>query len=56
MVHFNIKMQNLELVNLNFVIYAKPIPLSLNKVKTKDIDKPVYCLNRANFDQMRDII
>ena len=30
--------------------------LNLNKVKTKDIDKPVYCLNRANFDQMRDII
>ena len=30
--------------------------LNLNKVKTKDNDKPVYCLKRVNFDQMRGII
>ena len=29
MVHFNIKTQNLELVNLNRVTYAQPIPLAL---------------------------
>ena len=30
--------------------------LDMSFLKTKSIDKPVYCLNRANFDQMRHII
>ena len=29
MIHFNIKMQNMELVNFKSVTYAEPIPLSL---------------------------
>ena len=32
MVNFNIKTQNLELVNLKSVNYAQPIPLSLMRI------------------------
>ena len=44
--------------NVNDKCDHKVIVLNLDlcKVKTKDIDKPVYCLNRANFNQMRCII
>ena len=39
MVHFNIKTQNLEWVNIKCVIYAQPIPLSVKESIFKDHGK-----------------
>jgi hypothetical protein len=43
-------------VNNNCDHFAVVFTLDMSVLKTKSIDKPVYCLNRANFDQMRHII